>query len=96
MLRTEYEIYRHLQPKRILGGLTTTLCLFDDTEDDLCALVMLYMGEPERNVSASDHRENILVSDSGVTIVNFTHSQQCDDQGAMDEEYTLRSFLSFK
>jgi tRNA A-37 threonylcarbamoyl transferase component Bud32 len=32
-------------------------------------------------------RENILVSDSGVTIVDFSHSKKCDDQGAMDEEY---------
>ena len=29
-------------------------------------------------------RENILVSDSGVTIIDFSHSEECDDQEAMD------------
>ena len=59
MLRTEYETYRRLRSKGVLRGLTTTLGFFDDTEDDLCALVMLYAGnslldEPERILSVSD------------------------------------------
>jgi len=37
--------------------------------------------------------ENILVSDSGVTIVDFSHSKQSDDQGAMDKEYALLCFF---
>ena len=41
--------------------------------------------------------ENILVSDSGVTIVDFSHSKQCDDPRAMDEEYArLLSLISNK
>lgn len=44
MLRAEYEIYRYLRSKGVLRGLTTTLGLFDDMEDDICALVMLYAG----------------------------------------------------
>jgi serine/threonine protein kinase len=32
-------------------------------------------------------QENILVSNSGVTIIDFSHSKQCDDQGAMHKEY---------
>jgi len=146
MLRTEYETYRHLRSKHVLRGLTTTLGFFDDTEDDLCALVMLYAGDslldqPEHILSVSDwyvsriwarfdtptltppfrvnnsrsalstlesiHRagilhgdirwENILVSDSGVTIIDFSHSKQCDDQGAMDKECVrLCSFLGFE
>ncbi|KIM88062.1 hypothetical protein PILCRDRAFT_63060 [Piloderma croceum F 1598] len=123
MLRTEYETYRRLRSKGVLRGLTTTLGFFDDTEGDLCALVMLYAGnslleEPERILSVSDcrsalstlvsihhagilhgdiRRENILVSDSGVTIIDFSHSKQCDDQGAMDIEYArLCSFFGFE
>jgi serine/threonine protein kinase len=40
-------------------------------------------------------RENILIGDSGVTIIDFGHSKQChDDQGAKDEELAcLRHFL---
>jgi len=34
-----------------------------------------------------------LVSDSGVTIVDFSHSKQSDDQGAMDKEYALLCFF---
>ena len=42
-------------------------------------------------------RKNILVSDSGVTIIDFSHSKQCDDQGAMDKEYAqLCSLLGFE
>ena len=39
--------------------------------------------------------ENILVDDlGGVTIIDFGHSRQCDDQEAKDEEYArLRHFL---
>ena len=59
MLRAEYETYRRLRSKGVLRGLTTTLGLFDDTEDGPCALVMLYAGDslfdqPERILSASD------------------------------------------
>jgi hypothetical protein len=59
MLRTEYETYRRLRSKHVLKGLTTTLGFFDDTEDDLCALVMLYAGDslldqPEHILSVSD------------------------------------------
>jgi len=123
MLRTEYETYRRLRSKHVLRGLTTTLGFFHDTDDDLCALVMLYAGDslldqPECILSVSDcrsalstlesiHRagilhgdirpENILVSDSGVTIVDFSHSKQSDDQGAMDKEYAqLCFFLGFE
>jgi serine/threonine protein kinase len=146
MLRTEYETYRHLRSKGVIGGLTTTLGFFDDTKDDLCALVILYTGdsllnEPERILSVSDwyvsgtwacfniptlnfpfcvnnsrsalstlasihcagilhgdiRRGNILVSDSGITIIDFSHSKQCDDQGAMDKEYArLCSFFFFE
>ena len=58
MPRAEYETYRRLRSKGILRGITTTLGFFDDTEDDLCALVMLYAGdslldEPGRNLSVS-------------------------------------------
>jgi len=39
-------------------------------------------------------RENILIGDSGVTIIDFGHSKQCHDQGAKDEELAcLRHFL---
>jgi hypothetical protein len=59
ILRTEYETYRYLWSKGILGGLATTLGFFDDTEDGPCALVMLYvsdslLGQPERILSVSD------------------------------------------
>lgn len=59
MLRTEYETYRCLRSKGVLRGLTTTPGFFDNTEDDLCALVILYAGnslldEPERIFSVSD------------------------------------------
>jgi hypothetical protein len=37
--------------------------------------------------------ENILMSDSGVMIINFSHSEQCDDQQATDKEYTQLGFL---
>jgi serine/threonine protein kinase len=39
-------------------------------------------------------RENILIGDSGVTIIDFGHSKQCHDQGAKDEELVcLRHLL---
>jgi serine/threonine protein kinase len=39
-------------------------------------------------------RENILIGDSGITIIDFGHSKQCHDQGAKDEELAcLRHFL---
>ena len=41
-------------------------------------------------------RENILVSDSGVTIIDFSHSKRCDDQGAMEEYAQFCSFLGFE
>ena len=31
---------------------------------------------------------------SGVMIINFSHSKQCDDQGAMDEEYVMVQLCS--
>jgi len=43
------------------------------------------------------HPENILMSDLGVTIINFSHSKQCNDQEAMDKEYAqLQFFLGLK
>ena len=45
MPRAEYETYRRLRSKGVLRGITTTLGFFDDTEDDLCTLVMLYAGD---------------------------------------------------
>ena len=41
-------------------------------------------------------RENILVSDLGVTIIDFSHSKHCDDQGAIEEYAQLCSFLGFE
>jgi tRNA A-37 threonylcarbamoyl transferase component Bud32 len=42
-------------------------------------------------------RENILVSSSGVTIIDFRHSERYDDQETMDKEYArLRCFLGFE
>ncbi|KIM75061.1 hypothetical protein PILCRDRAFT_13876 [Piloderma croceum F 1598] len=42
-------------------------------------------------------QENILVSDFGVTIIDFGHSKQCDDQGAKDRECTrLRYILGMR
>ncbi len=39
-------------------------------------------------------RENILIGDLGVTIIDFGESEQCDDQGGGDEELArLRSCL---
>ena len=38
--------------------------------------------------------ENILVGDSGVTIIDFGHSNPCDDQRAKNQELArLRYFL---
>ena len=38
--------------------------------------------------------ENILVSDSGITIIDFGHSRQCDNQVAKNKEYQqLRSLI---
>ncbi|KIL58786.1 hypothetical protein M378DRAFT_132107 [Amanita muscaria Koide BX008] len=38
--------------------------------------------------------ENILMGDSGVTIIDFGHSKHCDDQEAKDKEFArLRHFL---
>jgi serine/threonine protein kinase len=42
-------------------------------------------------------RENILVSSSGVTIIDFSHSERCGDQETTDKEYAqLRFFLGFE
>jgi Protein kinase domain len=42
-------------------------------------------------------RENILVSSSGVTIIDFSHSERCDSQEAMDKERArFRFFLGFE
>ena len=35
------------------------------------------------------HLENILVSNSGITIIDFGHSHQCNNQGAKNKEYQL-------
>jgi tRNA A-37 threonylcarbamoyl transferase component Bud32 len=42
-------------------------------------------------------RENILTSELGVTIIDFSHSTQCDDQRAMHKKYAqLRFSLGFE
>ncbi|KIM77525.1 hypothetical protein PILCRDRAFT_11962 [Piloderma croceum F 1598] len=58
MLKTKYETCSRLRSKGVFGGLTTTLGLFDDTEDGPCSLVMLYAGDslvdkPERVLEIS-------------------------------------------
>jgi hypothetical protein len=58
-LRDEYEVYRRLKSKGVLGGITTVLGFFDDCERGPCALVMLYAGvslatEPGRVLPVSD------------------------------------------
>jgi serine/threonine protein kinase len=38
--------------------------------------------------------ENILIGDSGITIIDFGHSKKCDNKRAKDEELTqLRDLL---
>lgn len=55
-LRNEYEVYRCLRSKGVQKGIAIALGIFDDSECDPCALVMLYAGvslttEPERVLS---------------------------------------------
>ena len=38
-------------------------------------------------------KENILVGDAGVTLIDFSHSTQCDDQRVKDQEYGLFCYL---
>jgi serine/threonine-protein kinase RIO1 len=39
-------------------------------------------------------QENILIGDSGVTIIDFSHSIRCDNQRAKDQEIAqLRNLL---
>jgi hypothetical protein len=45
-LRIEYDVYRRLRLKEVNQGVTTALGFFDDSEDGVCALVMLYAGVP--------------------------------------------------
>jgi hypothetical protein len=58
-LRNEYEVYRCLRSKGVQKGIAIALGIFDDSECDPCALVMLYAGvslatEPERVLSVSE------------------------------------------
>ena len=58
-LRNEYQVYCRLWSKGIHQGIATALGLFDDSEGDACALVMLYAGVPlceesQGNLSISD------------------------------------------
>jgi tRNA A-37 threonylcarbamoyl transferase component Bud32 len=38
-------------------------------------------------------QENILVSDAGVTIIDFGHSKLCDDKKAKDKELAQLHYL---
>ena len=38
-------------------------------------------------------KENIVASDAGVTLIDFSHSTQCGDQRAKDQEYNLFRYL---
>ena len=91
------------KPERILSitdwehGLVWTLNSLFCVNNSRSALSMLASIHRAGILHGDIRREYILVGDSGVTIIDFSHSRQCDDQGAMDKEYArLCSFLSFE
>ena len=62
-IRNEYEIYRRLRLKGIHRGIVTTLGLFDDSEGDACALVMLHGGVPLPTDLQGNLTCNLSISD---------------------------------
>ena len=58
-LRNEYQVYRHLKLRGVRRGIATALGFFDDSEDDACALVLLYAGVP----LSTESRGNLSIPD---------------------------------
>ncbi|KAF8623404.1 hypothetical protein AX15_006392 [Amanita polypyramis BW_CC] len=91
-LRSEYEVYRHLKSKRVHQGITTALGIFDDSKGNLSisdcksALSTLKSIHGAGTLHGDIRRANILIGDLGITIIDFGHSKQCDDQEAKDKE----------
>ena len=98
-LRNEYKMYHLLKKSGVTTGITTPLGLFDDVEDEACALVMPYAGIP-----LADVPELVLPISSRCQLHFACHSYpdslthlgqencSCDIEGHTSSKHTARRY----